>query len=490
VERGLYYYRTGWQAEMSSDDVVFSFYSGKFHSAHAQEDQNQFTLYAYGGKFAIDHGAGGTAKQSESHNMVLIDGAGQHNAGSSIGTDGRIAGYLLSDFADHVAGDATDAYTTYSEFNAPDWPFPGWDWSWGYHGANPVDHALRNVVVVHDADTPPYFIVVDDIDKDGAPHDFQWRMHTAQVNTIDTSSNPIRIDAPAASMDVHVLYPEFSSLARSTSTYDNGVADPDATVLELEHTAVNPLFSLLLFPADSTVAAPVVARETLPWGFACTLDWGGGVADVVVGNFSGGAVTWGADSLRTDASIAVVRTSGSAITRHLLVDATELYYRSDEYVRIFDAPVTCGLDGGVIHLDREDAAFSILDTGVDRIVCRDSDVPFVRRSGYLLSDPASGAGEAPLRKGQLRVSVYPNPFNPAVTVRIDVPRATHVAVAIYDVTGRPVKTFPDRAVIQSRTVELTWDGTNRNGRQVPSGVYLLKVTAGGVVRTQKLVVVR
>jgi hypothetical protein len=131
AQRGLYYYRSGWPSGATSNDIVMSFYSGKFQGGHAQEDQNQFALRAYGNSFAIDHGAGSTAKESESHNMVFIDGKGQHNAGSSIGTDGAISDYILGDFADAVTGDATAAYTTYSEFNAPNYPIAGTDWSWG-----------------------------------------------------------------------------------------------------------------------------------------------------------------------------------------------------------------------------------------------------------------------------------------------------------------------------------------------------------------------
>jgi len=292
-DRGLYYYRTGWQSGLSSRDVSFSFYSGKYHGGHAQEDQNQFTLYAYGEKFAIDHGTGGIAKQSESHNIVLVDGAGQHNAGSSIGTDGSVQSYLLSGFADFVMGDATAAYTTYSEFNSPDWPFPGWDWSWGYHGANPVRHARRTVFVVHDADTPPYFVITDDIDKDGTPHDYQWRLHTSTSNSVDASSNPIRVDAPSSGLDVHVLYPEFSTTARGTQFFNNGVPDPDATLLTLTHNAVNPRFSFLLFPSDATNTTPAMTSEILAWGYACLVDWGGGIRDVIIGNHTGGIVSWG-----------------------------------------------------------------------------------------------------------------------------------------------------------------------------------------------------
>jgi hypothetical protein len=487
-DRGLYYYRTGWQSGMSARDVVFSFYSGKFHGGHAQEDQNQFTLYAYGGKFAIDHGAGSKAKQSESHNIVFVDGAGQHNAGASIGTDGSIAACLLSAFADVVTGDATAAYTTYSEFNAPDWPFPGWDWSWGYSGANPVRHARRSVVVVHDAASPPYFVLCDDIEKDGALHDYQWRLHTSAENSVDAASNPIRIDAPTSALDIYVLYPEFSSLARTTQPYDNGVPDPDATLLALAGSAVNPRFTCLLFPSDSTVPAPEVTSEIHPWGYACRLDWGGGVSDIVLGNHSGGIVTWGPDSLRTDASMAIVRATGAQLTRHLLVGATRLDFGGTDYARFYDDAATCALAGDVVRIDRGDAVFRLLDSGIERIECEDEPVAFVRRGGYLWSDSvASAAGVA--APPDLRVSVYPNPFNPTVSVRIETPAGSQVKASVYDAAGRLVCVLMDAAPPRAITT-LRWEGVNQSGRAVSSGVYFLKVSSAGAVRTHKLVVVK
>ena len=488
-DRGLYYYRTGWQSELASEDVVFSFYSGKFHGGHAQEDQNQFTLYAYGGRFAIDHGAGPTAKQSESHNIVFVDGAGQHNAGGSIGTDGRIAAHLLGGFADYLQGDATAAYTTYSEFNAFDWPFPGWDWSWGHHGANPVLHARRGVIAVHGGDTPPWFVVTDDIDKDGGMHEYAWRLHTIYNSTVDVSSNPLTIEAVSGStLDIHVLSPEFTSLTRTTQAWDNGESDPNSTLIELSYNAVNPRFAFLLFPSGPGVAAPAVTRETTAWGSACRLDWGSGKNDFVIDNHTGGAITWGPDSLRTDASIAVVRTNGTTVTRHILADATTLEVAGVEYVRFYDAPVTCALSGGTVHFDRSDAAFRLLDTGVNSIECRGEEVVFFRESGYVVSDSAVFAGTPPPLSA-LAVSVSPNPFNPEVTIRIESPPDAPLRAIVYDAAGRRVRVLMD-ATPAAEATTIRWNGTDATGSAVSSGVYFLKVTSGGAVETRKLVVVK
>jgi len=488
INRGLYYYRNGWQSGANSRNVLFSFYSGKFHGGHAQEDQNQFTLYAYGGKFAVDHGAGSSAAGSNCHNMVFIDGAGQHNAGGSIGTDGDIADHLLGDFADFVQGDATAAYSTYSEFNAANWPFPGWDWSWGYLGANPVNRAKRGVISVHGTETPPYFVVLDDIDKDGGSHNYQWRFHTLYTNTVDIAANPIRITSGPAFLDLHVLYPDFTSLSVSTQFFNNGVADPNSTLLKMNHTAVNPRFSTLLIPTDSLISAPTVARGLYPWGFSCELDWPGGPHDVVMGNHTGTPVTWGPDSIRTDAATLLVREVGGSVSEYLAVGLTVLAFGKTEYLRVFGGPATCALDGDTMRFNRADVSFLIYDTGINHVLCGDEEIPVIRQGGFLLPDfPVTS--DYPVAPPQINLAVYPNPFNPTVTIRVGAPSGASLQVSVFDTAGRLVRHL-GLAKAAAGPLELGWDGTNQNGHHVSSGIYFVKVIADNTVRTKKIVLVK
>ena len=182
-------------------------------------------LHGYGGRFVVDHGS--LVKDSNAHNMVLIDGAGQHNAGGSIGTDGRVTEHMLTGFADYVMGDATDAYATYSFYNSPDEPISGSDWSWGYGGANPVEYAHRRVLAVDDGTVPPWFAIMDDIRKDGAPHLYTWRLHTSDSNTVDTSGTPFVVQrtqwrhherSSAAAIVVHRVHDRLSTTGPPSPT--------------------------------------------------------------------------------------------------------------------------------------------------------------------------------------------------------------------------------------------------------------------------------
>jgi hypothetical protein len=86
-------------------------------------------------------------------------------------------------------------------------------------------------------------------------------------------------------------------------------------------------------------------------------------------------------------------------------------------------------------------------------------------------------------------SIYPNPFNPRVTVRYVLGETTEVRATIYDLQGRVV--FPIvRGVQAAGSRTLSWDGVGEHGRPMPTGTYILRIDAGGQMVTRKLTLVR
>jgi hypothetical protein len=85
--------------------------------------------------------------------------------------------------------------------------------------------------------------------------------------------------------------------------------------------------------------------------------------------------------------------------------------------------------------------------------------------------------------------VYPNPFNPASTLRYHVEHEASVQLAVYDVNGRRVRTL----FAGSRAAgwhDATWDGSDANGSRVASGVYFLRLTSANESQVQRFVIVR
>jgi len=85
--------------------------------------------------------------------------------------------------------------------------------------------------------------------------------------------------------------------------------------------------------------------------------------------------------------------------------------------------------------------------------------------------------------------IYPNPFNPATTLRFAVGEPGRVRIEIFAVKGELVRTLmnEERAVGE---FELRWTGTNDAGQLVPSGAYFCRIQNGGVVATQPLLLLK
>ena len=69
-----------------------------------------------------------------------------------------------------------------------------------------------------------------------------------------------------------------------------------------------------------------------------------------------------------------------------------------------------------------------------------------------------------------RLKVYPNPFNPNVTIFIELNRKKNVRVEIVDLLGKKVRLLFNGS-LQSGIQLLKWDGRNEYGLQVSPGIY-------------------
>lgn len=84
---------------------------------------------------------------------------------------------------------------------------------------------------------------------------------------------------------------------------------------------------------------------------------------------------------------------------------------------------------------------------------------------------------------------FPNPFNAGTSIRYQIPAQAHVLAKIFSVTGREVRTLVDERQ-PAGTYRLNWDGTDRTGKAVASGIYLLRLRAGGKTQMVKMAFIR
>ena len=83
----------------------------------------------------------------------------------------------------------------------------------------------------------------------------------------------------------------------------------------------------------------------------------------------------------------------------------------------------------------------------------------------------------------------PNPFNPSTSVVFAVASGGFVELAVYDQVGRRVRTLVAEYRGSGSHVA-SWDACDGAGRNVASGVYILRLVTDDGVRTQRMTVLR
>lgn len=83
----------------------------------------------------------------------------------------------------------------------------------------------------------------------------------------------------------------------------------------------------------------------------------------------------------------------------------------------------------------------------------------------------------------------PNPFNSKTSISFSIPRPCRVELGIYTLTGRLVTTLIDREV-DAGSYKVTWDGRDRFGNEVGSGVYYYKMKTATETQTGKMILLR
>jgi hypothetical protein len=98
-----------------------------------------------------------------------------------------------------------------------------------------------------------------------------------------------------------------------------------------------------------------------------------------------------------------------------------------------------------------------------------------------------GVGDPPARLHLARP--VPNPSTGETTLSYELPAAGPVRLEILDLQGRRVRTLA-AGDGDPGTHRLEWDGRDDAGQAVDSGVFWLRLSAGGARRTERLVIAR
>ncbi len=84
---------------------------------------------------------------------------------------------------------------------------------------------------------------------------------------------------------------------------------------------------------------------------------------------------------------------------------------------------------------------------------------------------------------------YPNPFNPSTKIMYQLPGKGHVQLEIYNALGKRVKTLVSREE-EGGFYTVDWNGKNDNGYNLPSGIYIYRITSGSFVSVKKMTLIK
>lgn len=115
----------------------------------------------------------------------------------------------------------------------------------------------------------------------------------------------------------------------------------------------------------------------------------------------------------------------------------------------------------------------------------------LRNAYFDRSDWVVGITEAPVVKPAILASLnhYPEPFTQYTDIRYQLPTRTRVSVKVYDIAGRLVKTLLD-GENGPGSYAVRWDGKDKNGRKVPSGVYFYRLNTGNFAESKKMTLLK
>jgi photosystem II stability/assembly factor-like uncharacterized protein len=87
------------------------------------------------------------------------------------------------------------------------------------------------------------------------------------------------------------------------------------------------------------------------------------------------------------------------------------------------------------------------------------------------------------------LATAPNPFDDSAAIRFSLSRAGEARVAVFDAAGRRVRTLRE-GLAAAGMHRLSWDGRDARGRDVPAGVYFVRLRTEDGTETRKVQRVR
>ncbi len=85
----------------------------------------------------------------------------------------------------------------------------------------------------------------------------------------------------------------------------------------------------------------------------------------------------------------------------------------------------------------------------------------------------------------MQLNLYAYPFNPETTLSFQIPERTMVRLSVYDVLGKTVGILVEKE-LQAGTHSVKWQGRDKRGVAVPSGLYYYRLETESFSAVKKM----
>ncbi len=89
----------------------------------------------------------------------------------------------------------------------------------------------------------------------------------------------------------------------------------------------------------------------------------------------------------------------------------------------------------------------------------------------------------------VQIKNFPNPFRDQTSISIKLEKSTSALLEIFDIKGRLLNCLANNT-LNSGTHNITWNGTDKNGKKLPSGVYFTRLKTENSSVTKKILIIK
>ncbi len=108
---------------------------------------------------------------------------------------------------------------------------------------------------------------------------------------------------------------------------------------------------------------------------------------------------------------------------------------------------------------------------------------------FLTADPTGISRSGPVVSKFALLTNYPNPFNGETIIELKLKMHRRVILSVYDLLGREVTRLLDD-VLPVGSYRIPWQGKDRSGRALASGVYICRLTVDNNYVARKMLLIR